>query len=168
MQQFVYISGNTNISQFELSLEFPARQVFQVVLYDSSYRKNELYNISIPVNHFEANNKLIYNDFITLLKTDQYPDIIIKIPYAHLLNVFSGMLCTKHMINITIAGITNSYIIPGSASFCAGDKLYVTGIKNIRLTDFNLNPPEKLKGLIKVEDEVIIDFGFVFLVKKKS
>jgi hypothetical protein len=100
-----------------------------------------------------------------LLKADQYPDIIIEVPYEHLLNVFSGKACRQHRLYISIAGVTNSYVIPGSANFCAGDIIYITGSNKISVTDFDLNLPKRLNGLINVENEVLIDFGFVFQLK---
>jgi len=160
---FVNVWGSTNVNKFELSLNYPVTRIFTVKNLDSGIKENKLYRISVPVNHFETDNKLIYNDFLKMIKADLYPDIILGIPYGHLKHVFSGMECTMHKINITIDGITKSYIIPGSASLCSGGGIYVTGLKDISLTDFNITPPVRFMGLIKVKNDVLIDFGFVFL-----
>ncbi len=160
---FVNVWGSTNVNRFELSLNYPVKRIFPIKNLDLGTKENKFYRISVPVNQFDSDNKLMYNDFLKLIKADRYPYIILEIPYGHLQHVFSGMECTMHKINITIDGITRSYVIPGSASHCREGGIYVTGLKDIRLTDFNITPPAKLMGLIKVKDDVLIDFGFVFL-----
>jgi len=162
---FVEISGSTNINQFEFRLEYAANQAFLIKEPIDTTNLNNYYKISIPVRSLETRNKLIYNDFLKLLKADQYPDITIEIPYVHLNRIFSGIACTDHQIIINIAGVAKSYVIPSTSSHCEGDKVYISGIEKIRLSDFHLTPPVKFMGLVKVKDIVSIDFGFMFYVK---
>ena len=166
---FIYISGNTNINHFNFDMEFPGQQAFIVDKQaDQRNKKNDDYKISIPVKKFNTSNKLIYNDFLTLLKANQYPKIIIGISYDQLQDFINGKSVANPRINITIAGVTNTYSIPCYITSCTRSNVYITGSKNIKLTDFNLDPPEKFQGLIKVKDEVLINFGFVFLLQSNS
>lgn len=169
---FVDIAGNSNINHFELNLNFPAGQAFRIrsgtvspsVDQGQAPEQDDVYRISIPVRKFQTSNKLIYNDFIRLLKVDEYPDIVIEIPYEHLRNIFSGIPCMEHQIRITIAGVTRSYYIPSYSGSCSGNKFYVTGYQILRLSDFGLNPPSRFNGLIRVDEDVSIDFNFVFAI----
>ncbi len=137
---FVEISGSTNINQFEFTLEYAANQAFVINEPIDTININDYYKISIPVRSLETKNKLIYNDFLKLLKADQYPDITIEIPYVHLNRIFSGIACTDHEIKINIAGFVNSYVIPSTSSHCKDGKIYISGTEKIRLSDFHLTP----------------------------
>ena len=149
---------------FEFVLNFRGNQDFALRQADSARPEDKSYSIYIPVKQFEADNKLIYRDFLTMLKADQYPYIIIKIPVAHLEKVLAGKVCTEHSIKITIDGVTNSYNVPGTAVNCREGRVYVTGLQNIKLTDFDISPPEKFFGMIRVKNEISVSFGFVFMV----
>ncbi len=164
-KSFVEISGSTNINHFEFRLQYDANQAFLIKEPIDTTNLNSFYKISIPVRLLETKNKLIYNDFLKLLKADQYPYITIEIPYVHLNRIFSGIACTDHQIKINIAGFVNGYVIPSTSSHCEGGKIYISGIEKIRLSDFHLTPPVKFMGLVKVKDIVTIDFGFVFYIK---
>ena len=67
-------------------------------------------------------------------------------------------LCPE--MNITIAGITHLYKIDCSIVKCSETQLLV-GSQKLKLTDFKLEPPEKLYGLVKVSDEIEVNFSFI-------
>jgi hypothetical protein len=163
---FINITGNTNINNFEFKMDFStngdvvkSHEIVNV----SDREKSEIFEIFIPVKNFETNNKLIYRDFLELLQAEKYPEIIIGIPYSQLQKFLSGQSDSISEMRITIAGVTRKYNIPGLVSSCPAGNLFINGIKNIKLTDFNLDPPEKFQGLIKVKNQVKINFGFVLL-----
>lgn len=163
---FIVIAGETNINNFEFTMDFGDRGLVinsENKKFGSSGKERDYYEISVPVKNFESNNKLIYKDFLELLKADEYPFVVIGIPYNQLNRILSGETNEIPEIKITIAGVTNYYKVPGLTDVCTPESRYINGEKTIRLTDFNLNPPEKFQGLIKVKDNVIINFGFVFL-----
>ena len=73
---------------------------------------------------------------------------------------------TDQPIQITIAGVTREYHVFCLVNSCSDNLIYVSGYRYIKLTDFNLDPPKKFQGLVKVKDEVLINFGFVFSYKE--
>ena len=162
---FIFIAGNTNVNRFEFDMEFNQRQVIAFDKVNHGSYGSRYIEIPIPVKNFHSNNLLIYNDFLKLLDAETYPYIKISIGYEQLNQFINGTNNTIPKIGITIAGVEKNYTIACRIVPCETGYIYVTGTKNIRLTDFNLNPPEKFQGLIKVRDEVIINFGFIFLIQ---
>jgi hypothetical protein len=161
---YINIAGTTNMNRFEFRLEFPMHQVFSV---DPSDLKDQygqdMYKIYLPAKSFKADNQLILRDFLTLIKANLHPDIIIGVGYTQLLDFLMGNSPEMQYVRITLAGVTKVYPVAFLADVCSGNLVYVRGHKNIRLTDFGIQPPEKFLGLVKVENEVLINFGFVFM-----
>jgi len=161
---YINITGNTNVNRFEFRLDYPIHKIFSVdhsVL--TSRHHTDVYEIFLPVNSFEADNQLVLRDFITLLKANLYPEIIIGIGYNQLLDFRKGENHHVQYIRITLAGVTKEYPVLFMVNSCSDNLVYISGYKNIRLTDFGIEPPEKFQGLVKVENEVLINFGFVFM-----
>lgn len=168
-RNYLNITGNTNINRFEFRLDFPSHKIFPVDdAHVISEQNRDTYEIPLPVKHFEANNQLIYHDFLELVKANLYPLIIIGIGYEQLQDFLDGEDYTVQNIKITLAGVTREYPVSFVVDSCAGDLIYISGYKNIKLTDFNIEPPEKFQGLVKVKDDLLINFGFVFLFRNQA
>jgi len=168
-RNYINIVGNTNLNRFEFRLDFPLHQIFSVE--NSSLNSNQhtgLYEIPLPIKSFEASNQLLYRDFLMLLKENLHPKIIIGIGYHQLLEFLEGETYTVQNIKITLAGVTKEYPVSCIVNSCSDNLVYITGYKNFKLTDFNIDPPEKFQGLVKVENEVMINFGFVFLFMNET
>ena len=67
---------------------------------------------------------------------------------------------SDHDLFITIAGITKQFRVRCIHFSCRGQN-FIQGSKSIKFSDFNLSPPERLNGIIKVRDELRVDFGFI-------
>jgi hypothetical protein len=149
---YVFISGNTNVNQFNFA--YNSNGLSSV---NTDYGS---YEIEIPVKDFVPSNLFMYNDFLSLLKADEYPFINISIPQNQL--DFSSMdfQDIKPDVRITIAGIARTYKLNCSIKKCSSGMLII-GDEELKLSDFNLKRVEKLGGLIKLEDEINVSFGFI-------
>jgi hypothetical protein len=63
-------------------------------------------------------------------------------------------------MKITIAGITHFYRIDCTVVTCSGN-YFLMGAQRIKLTDFDIEPPEKFFGLVKVSDEINVSYRFI-------
>ena len=154
---YILISGESNINLFSFTYNSTIARSSKIFIYTGD---TGIIKISIPIRDFEASNPLMYNDFLKLMKAAEYPRITISFSkrQLELADNETYPLCPE--IGITIAGITRAYPINCTINNCA-DKLYINGSKKIRLTDFNLHPPEKLNGLVRVQDEINVNFGLI-------
>jgi len=160
-QNFISISGGTNVNEFELQQEVPESLVCG--LGDSKwvpYPEKELYIISIPVRNFSATNKMVYKDFLKLLKVTSYPDIKIFMDEEQFNALYSGSNFYLANIGVIVSGVSRYYRIPCTISPCVDGRITVSGRQELMLTDFKLEPPEKTLGLIKVQNQLIINFEF--------
>ena len=163
---FIQINGKSNLNQFY----FAYYSNHPMEIKDSYYSKDSgAIEIRIPVRDFKASNPLMYNDFIKVLKARDFPYIKISLSGYQMVWRNTGSDTPRLQIAITIAGKTSVYQVTCSINHYP-DKLMIDGSKKIRFTDFNLAPPERLNGLIKVQDEIMINFGLIvnFIQQKPS
>lgn len=155
-ENFLYISGESNVSPFS----FRYNRASLTGKNKTFYPDTTTLEISIPIRDFEPSNPMMMGDFLALLKESEYPRIYVTFSTKQLHNFGSTYSGFNPEIRITIAGITKTYKIPCSLANCS-DYLYLSGEKMIHLTDFRLQPPEKLLGLVKVHNEIKVNFGFI-------
>ena len=155
------IYGNTNINKFKCALtRYDGHDTLEFVM------RNELYDLvflrshmTIPVNEFECGNDQLTSDFLETIQARNYPNIYIRFlslsaPVAELRK--GGIANSK--VAITIAGVTKTYQLAYSIPKNSTEEIRLKGIQNIRFSDFDLTPPEKLFGLIKVQQSLQVEF----------
>jgi hypothetical protein len=119
-----------------------------------------VFRIIVPVREFICSNRYIYNDFLVLLKAEQYPYIKIGIPHNSCFQADPEQPVLLRGLSITVAGVTNKYDISCIIEGSDREAQILNGTAKIRLTDLKIVPPVRFMGLVKVKDEITINFGF--------
>jgi hypothetical protein len=148
------IKGSSNINQFRLVHDNP------LITSSSGISSNRAHDILIPVYDFTGPNHRMLNDFYNMVKASRYPFIRISLEPDDTLLVNRLPEKVKFKSEISIAGITNHYFISCEISSCKDSDLVIKGNLKMELTDFNITPPEKVFGAVKVNNEVFITFAF--------
>jgi hypothetical protein len=153
---FIHITGESNVNQF--SFNFNQGEILSHSVGNSSDTADVL--IRIPIREFRASNQMMYSDFLEMMKESEYPIIEICFKRKQLNHAHTGDYGSCPDIRITIAGVTRIYKIDCSILPCANN-MFIQGEKKLKLTDFHLKPPVKLKGLVKVSNDINVNFGFM-------
>jgi hypothetical protein len=153
---YILVSGESNVNEFEIVWE-ESHNLSML----KGHEDNDLLKLSIPFKNFKAKNSYILKDFLDLVEAESYPEMLISIPEEY----FGTMRSTENIMNleilISIAGRENSYLIPCAVGKSSSGLLHISGSKQLNLTDFGIMPPVKLQGLIKVKNEIRVNFGFI-------
>ncbi|MGM0934334.1 MAG: YceI family protein [Bacteroidota bacterium] len=149
------ITGNTNISQFECdfnTLCFEQQSI--TVHYSSEDDILDFKNSVLPLKNknFDCGNRRINKDFRELLKTEKYPEIILKIQKIEMNGQQNGHVT----LNFEIAGKNKNYRFPVKVT--GDDQLCFEGNLALNIKDFDLEAPSKMFGLIVIEEEISINF----------
>lgn len=155
-ENYLNIKGESNVNRFSFRYRSKGKESRYEMLTD----KPGQLEISIPIRDFEPSHPMMYGDFLVMMKARDYPAIKVALSRQELLNTSHRTTNTCPEIKITIAGITRSYKIECSLVECS-EYLFLRGEQTIRLSDFQLKPPEKMLGLVKVNDEIHVNFGFI-------
>jgi hypothetical protein len=166
---FITINGSSNIISFKLFQkgEDLTNKNFS---FSATQDQNRIYigqnQLSIPVRKFNSDNKMALHDFLKLIKSSDYPNLLVQLNYFESASGSDKTHFSKGnaSVNITITGVTKQFNIPISSSQ-EGDVYSVDGKKNINIRDFGLTPPVEMMGLLKVSEWININFHLIGKVK---
>ncbi|HUX57531.1 MAG TPA: hypothetical protein VMV77_11190 [Bacteroidales bacterium] len=116
--------------------------------------------IVVPVKDFQCTNHFAYRDFLKLLKESQFPFLAISIPKNTIINSETGDWLIIHDVMLTIAGVAKKYDIICRIEYDKNREKVLIGTTKILLTDLDIEPPVKTLGLIRIKNEIIVNFGF--------
>lgn len=157
----LYIEGRTNINGFRCDITeylqpdtiyfFKDEQVMKPIPLRGG--------LSINIKRFDCHQKFITNDLRKTLKADEQP--ILKIDLLNIGYYQGEAANVKGWVNISLAGVTKTAEIDYEMRNGHPGYLELTGTRKLKFSDFGLKPPQKLAGLIKVEEELNVRFQLV-------
>lgn len=165
----ITIKGETNVNKFECSMNQPATN-------DSILVKNIWLNqklefqglrLSYLVNRFDCGMKAMNSDFQELLKEDIEPYLFLQLNSITLLpgNDAFEELDVDAEVEVFIAGVRKDVkILGGKVYNKSSAHMILKGEKDLLITDFNIEPPTKMFGLIQVTDNIRIEFSISMVV----
>src|ERR1700751_814340 len=124
------------------------------------------FNIVMEVNSIKSDEGATMNNkTYKALKSDQYPQISFSLlePVAAIPLLANGY-STAAKGKITIAGVTKSVNMPIKISEDVNKKISIEGIQVVKMTDYGVDPPTALFGMLKTGDAITISFKTVFLL----
>jgi hypothetical protein len=154
------VNGSTNINKFSCVIP-EYTQPDTLTFYKES--KNELVRITgsmaLDVQKFDCKNPMMTSDLRKTLKSKVYPKIIIK-----LLNLSrhpdpalkEGVV--RGAVTIELAGTVKRFEVDYRYVMNGDKDLRLIGTKQVNFSDFNIDPPRKLGGMIKTNNELNVEF----------
>ncbi|WP_308991163.1 YceI family protein [Mariniflexile litorale] len=161
-QSSLKVKGTTNVSDFSCVFNINKFKNPIQVFYHVENGKIVFNKTALVLENdcFDCGGRAINNDFQKILKSDKYPQITL---FLKEINQTENMRDVQASINIEIAGVTQDYKIPVKVK--KSNDLFISGDLVIRLSDYNLETPKKLFGLISINDIIKIDFQL--LIREK-
>jgi hypothetical protein len=157
------IGGKTNVNSFSCSLRksnlCDTLAVFGRTLND--YTVFDGLEIGFDVADFGCDLALMTRDFRALLKSDTYPQIrmrIDEIKYEGNSRNGSGGPVSA-MITLLIAGERGVEHIRKANIHRIQQKVIFSGTHEVLMTRFKIDPPTKMFGAVRTEDQLEIDFA---------
>ncbi len=154
----ITIEGETNINQFNFVFDNSRYDIASIEEKGTQEKHTrEIVEFEIPVKGFKGDNYLMENDFYNLLDAGKFPFIVVGIEKALLQKIFIDADNSAIKFYITIAGNTK-HLKGEYITYSQNDITLLSGKAKIRLTDFALEPPQKMMGMLKVKDVIFIKF----------
>jgi YceI-like domain. len=150
----VVISGTTNVNQFTCKynlqeLELPIRLIYDEKAQHILFKNAKL---KLANDCFDCGGKAINKDFRELLQTKSHPEVELKLLYVNPPQPEKETISVG--MEIKIAGVTRKYESVLNCEQKSG--ICVKGTLSLKLTDFGLEPPRKVLGMIKVDNEILV------------
>lgn len=153
------IHGKTNVNNFTCligcynsvdTLSYGADQQTGKLQFDDN-------KMTIPVYNFNCGNNLITKDFRSAVKADKNPYLTIS--FVTLEKQKSCSQATA-VLDITLAGVTKKVNVEFTM-IPKGNFLLLTGKHAVCFGDFQLHAPERMLGLVKVQDDLNVEFNLL-------
>ena len=148
------IIGSTNVSTFSCNLNFDNVNSKVKALYQKIGSKIKFQDAYLEFSNtcFDCGNKLMNKDFLEMLDTKNYPNITLDLKEITKNPKKANEVIA--LVNISLAGHSKFYSIWLNTE--QGNMLKASGCLSLKLSDFNLEPPKKVLGLVVVEDAIEI------------
>jgi Neuraminidase (sialidase) len=154
----VRIKGQTNVNRFRLT--YNAQQAKELSIPGHDMTSGEI-SFRIPVESFESKNPMLTRDFIRFMQAEEHPYIRVKIRKKQLQALLRDKNDRQLPLRVIMAGETQQasgrYYIQNHT----GNGMLIEGSVQLNLEDFNLEPPQKMMGLIQVKDRIFINFDVI-------
>ena len=165
----LWIEGRSNINQFECQ----ANQYFAEASIIDNDDQNEIQReeqervflqVEIRVDGFECGKNRMNRDLQDALKSSEFPEITFIFESAEILempNSHDQAFELEVRGSLTVAGNTREIRFNTRAYFLETHKVRAIGNTTIKMSDFDVEPPTALMGLIKADDELTVNFDLI-------
>jgi polyisoprenoid-binding protein YceI len=166
----LWIEGRSNVNEFECEAN---KYSGEATLFDEEedntafvqdVQERLSLQVDIRVDGFECGKNKMNRDLQSALKSDNFPEITFLFDSAELLEMPkhpNDPFLVDVKGSLTVAGETRDIHFETRAYYLDVDKVRAIGNTTIRMSDFNVEPPTALLGLIKADDELTVKFDLI-------
>ena len=119
--------------------------------------------VVIPVRAFDCGLRQMNRDFYEALKGKAYPAVRFALRRAELLASDGRSEWTPVRVwgAITLAGEQRAVTVTARGQRLADGRVRIQGRHPLRMTDFGIEPPTGLLGLVRAHDDIVVRFDLV-------
>jgi hypothetical protein len=161
----LFLEGTSNINSFECLCkdQFGARTAKASV--DEGGRRVTFTNTSLALKTqtLDCDNSKINRDLCAALRADEYPNITITLHEAIVEGGLNedGWADITATATLTITDQSRKLPLSVKGKRLSGNRFRFVSVKELMMTDFGIEPPTALFGLIKVRDKIKINFDLI-------
>ncbi|MCW3107669.1 MAG: hypothetical protein JWQ09_2175, partial [Segetibacter sp.] len=162
------IDGKTNVNSFTCDIEeYNRKDTIITNNYTASQPVTLSGSLKLEIVQFNCHSSFITRDFRKTLKADKYPEMVIRfLTIESMPELKEKSELIKGFVEVEVAGVTNQIEINYSFSKTENGLVQLNGEKNFRFSDFNLKPPKKFAGLIRIDDDFKVSFQLMLRAVK--
>lgn len=170
-QSELFIDGKTNVNSFRCGIaRYPGKDT--LVLQEGGPLRRPVFlkgSVHLPASHFDCGMQVMTKDFGTTIKAKEHPFIIITFKtFERLPNYKLKTDKFKGTMTISLGGSSNVFDVDCTIEVKPSGHIHLSGGRNFLFSDFNLVPPEKMMGLIRIQQELTVSFNLVLLLDTNS
>lgn len=151
----LWIEGSSNVNTFNCSAE-----QFETDIEPPGGQENILVEVDVVVESFECGKKKMNRDLYDALQSNKHPFISFEYISSSTLEYIDTE--DRYTMNVngllTVAGTPREIQFPMVASISDDGTVRATGKTDLKMTDYNVEPPTALLGLVRVDNEFTVHF----------
>lgn len=164
------ISGKTNINSFQCSSLYCGRDT--LILQEGGPGNRPLFlkgYVGLDASAFNCGLAMMTNDFGKTIKSKEYPSISIDFISFERLPVYG---CAEEKfrshLKISLSGVTRSFEVNCSIEAKSNGQIHLKGGRNFAFSDFNLEAPTRMMGMVKVKETLDVNFHLILELDTNS
>ncbi len=118
--------------------------------------------LSVEVSQFDCHHKFITADLRKTLKYQQYPNLKIHFISMEDPTAVNQGHTVKGIVDIELAGVVRRMELVYTVNNQHEKFLDLTGSRQMHFSDFKLEPPKKMAGLIKINQDILVKVQLKF------
>lgn len=161
----IWIEGRSNVDSFTcVAGEFQGEAWHNTHPEENETDSSFSLEVRVPVETLNCGRKRMNRDLYEALKGDRHDSIQFEYLQADLLTDevrIDTPLRLQVRGLLTVAGTQREISFEAEGRLCEAGVVRVKGSKQIRMTDYNVEPPTALLGLVKAQDELTVHFDIL-------
>jgi polyisoprenoid-binding protein YceI len=159
-ESFIRIEGSSNVNEFTCTSDRVNGHAR--VSPNADGTEDTHVEVALPVRGLDCGKRQMNRDLFRTLKADEHPEIQFELIQAYIVGTAQGGDGNSYQIRVeghlTVAGSTRFIVFDTTGEMQAGNRYSIKGKKDILMTDFGLEPPTALLGLVKARDKLVVHF----------
>lgn len=157
------VTGKTNVNKFTCQIQSYCG-ADTLVLQDAGQAPPRFLkgNVRLEATGFNCGNTIMTNDFHKTIQSKLYPQI--EISFVSL-ERFPSYSCRNELIRssmvISLAGVAKTFDMDCVIEAESNGVFHLMGSRCFQFSDFNLEAPSKMFGMIKVDETLDVSFHLV-------
>ncbi len=158
------IDGRTNVNPFKCFIpQYVGKDT--LVLQEGGNKSKPVFvkgSVSLDASSFDCGMAMMTSDFCKTIKSQSYPAIVIDfIMFERAPSYSVKEEKFKGIINISLGGATNIFEVDCLIEMMPSGLIRLKGEREFKFSDFRLEPPTRMFGLVRVEDALKVSFNLV-------
>lgn len=159
---YLAISGTSTLHEWTMTAKDAKYQVLLEVSPTGTIRSVISLTLSVRSESLKSGHSAMDKNAYSTLRTDSYKNILFEMTSSNVLD--KTIQCSG---NLTVAGITKSINLEATYRLMPDQSLLITGAKQLKMSDFNVEPPTFMFGTVTTGDEITVSFNVDLVPVKK-
>ena len=162
---FLKVSGKTNVNSFNCVINSYAKPDTLTYFGSSTGSLKLSGSVQLDIRDFDCYDQMMTKDLRKTLKYKEYPKMIIHFISLKRYPKFREKPdAITGFVAIELAGITKQFEVNYLFRSDGPAAATLVGTRKINFSDFNLDPPRKLGGVIRAGNELNVEFDLKFRI----
>lgn len=158
----ILVEGSSNVNEFQcVTLHYEGEDILRKKPIHKQNKWELTGAIEMQVKSFDCESRMMTNDLREILKEGDYPKISINLLSLMIPGQLQNPQKVKGKVAITLAGTSRIFEMAWTLFPENPKKLRLAGTHDFTFSQFNLDPPTKMMGMIKVKDEITVDLNLL-------
>jgi hypothetical protein len=162
----MFLEGYTNVNLYNCDCQDKFAELSMTIQNDGNHTVFHNANLKLRTEHFNCHNPIYNSNIKKILKADEFPYITIALLETWqdpelLQGTDQRWFSVRSKIGVTIQQTSKVETVNAKAQYLGANKFRIKGEQTLHMTDFGIEAPKYMCGLVKVKDEIVFNFDLV-------